>query len=383
MSAGVATNVTALHAPSSVVPLRTRVTQDACPAPHAHRIALLGTGTVGRAFVARCGRLRDRLPIPAFATIANSRVVHACGDDPGPALDAALAAPRIGHDVAFDADELVTGDVVVDATASDAVAARHAAWLQRGLHVVTANKLGTGASLARAQAIDAARASTGTRYGDAATVGAGLPLLSSLRALVEGGDRIHAVEGVLSGSLAWLFNRYDGMRPFSGFVHEALAAGYTEPDPRIDLSGEDVRRKLLILARAAGLALQAEDVQVDSLVPSLLAEAHGEGVVALLPSLDGPIRARYQQAWRDGARLRFVGRFAAAASGAVTAQVGLCALPATHPLCGGDGTDNRVAITSDRYRERPLVIQGPGAGAEVTAAALLDDVLRIASSTYP
>jgi homoserine dehydrogenase len=120
------------------------------------------------------------------------------------------------------------GDVVVDATASEDVAARHVQWLARGVHVVTANKLGRGAQLARAQAIAESCADSGARYGDSATVGAGLPLLSSLRALVAGGDHIHAVEGVLSGSLAWLFHRYDGQSPFSAAVREALAAGYTE-----------------------------------------------------------------------------------------------------------------------------------------------------------
>ena len=115
-----------------------------------------------------------------------------------------------------------------------------------------------------------------------------------MRELVAGGDRIHAVEGVLSGSLAWLFDHYDGMRPFSGFVREARAAGYTEPDPRIDLSGEDVRRKLLILARAAGLPLQADAVQVDSLVPASLAVAPLNEVDVRLPSLDTPLRERIQ-----------------------------------------------------------------------------------------
>ena len=158
---------------------------------------------------------------------------------------------------------------------------------------------------------------------------------------------------------------------------EARAAGYTERDPRIDPSGEDVRRKLLILARAAGLPLEAHHVQVDSLVPALLAAISMEDLDAQLPLLDAPLRARYQQAYRDGARLRFIGHFDADIHGDCRASVGLRALPTTHPLCSGSGTDNRVAIRSCRYREQPLVIQGPGAGAEVTAAALLDDVLQI------
>src|SRR5690606_34237137 len=235
-------------------------------------------------------------------------------------------------------------------------------------------KLGHGGLLARSQAICEAQARTGASYGDSATVGAGLPLLRSLRGLVAGGDHIHAVEGVLSGSLAWLFNRYDGSRPFSALVAEAASAGYTEPDPRVDLSGEDVRRKLLILARAAGLALEVRQVQVESLVPPALAQLPADAVAAALPQLDAALAARLQQARAQGGVLRFVGRFDADG-----AQASLQVLPAAHPLAAGAGTDNRVAIRSDRYREQPLLIQGPGAGGEVAAAGRRDDVRGVAA----
>lgn len=346
----------------------------------APRLALLGTGVVGSAFVARYQRLQvGESPLPDFAWLANSRAVHACvpsqGDFLGEALASANAAPPRSDSLPpwAETEALRDGDIVIDATASEAVADWHAEWLGRGVHVVTANKLGIGGGLVRAQAIQRARREAATRYGDSATVGAGLPLLSSLRALVAGGDRIHRVEGVLSGSLAWLFNHYDGSRPFSDLVRQARQTGYTEPDPRIDLSGEDVRRKLLILARAAGLALQSEDVRVDSLVPDALAALPLTALDDELESLDAPLEQRFREAQREGAKLRFLGRFDSDG-----ASVGLQALPADHPLCGGGGTDNRVAIFSDRYPDQPLVIQGPGAGAEVTAAALLDDVLGIA-----
>lgn len=351
------------------------------PTEHrAPRLALLGTGVVGSAFVARYQRLQvGESPLPDFAWLANSRAVHACvpsqGDFLGEALASANAAPPRSDSLPpwAETEALRDGDIVIDATASEAVADWHAEWLGRGVHVVTANKLGIGGGLVRAQAIQRARREAATRYGDSATVGAGLPLLSSLRALVAGGDRIHRVEGVLSGSLAWLFNHYDGSRPFSDLVRQARQTGYTEPDPRIDLSGEDVRRKLLILARAAGLALQSEDVRVDSLVPDALAALPLTALDGELESLDAPLEQRFREAQREGAKLRFLGRFDSDG-----ASVGLQALPADHPLCGGGGTDNRVAIFSDRYLDQPLVIQGPGAGAEVTAAALLDDVLGIA-----
>lgn len=351
------------------------------PRPQPARIALLGTGTVGKAVLARLAgwegtALGDRL---SLRYAANSRV----GFQPSSSEDA-LARLNVRDASAPDsipaAHALIAalGDrglrIVIDATASDAVAERHAQWLAQGIHVVTACKLGQGTSLARWRDIREACAYGSTRYGDSATVGAGLPLLTSLRALQRGGDRIHGIAGVLSGSLAWLFNHYDGLRPFSGFVRQARDAGYTEPDPRDDLSGEDVRRKLLILARAAGVALDSHEVDVASLVPPALAALPADAVDDALQELDAPLRNRYADAYKRGEKLRFIARLENG-----HARVGLESLPADHPLAGGAGTDNRVAIWSDRYREQPLVIQGPGAGAGVTAAALLDDVLEIAS----
>ena len=338
------------------------------------RLILLGTGTVGSAFVARHARLHSAgIALPPIMAIANARGYRATNaadvdavfaklrDMPGPRDAAWLAQAGFGR-----------GDILIDASASDAVADRHAEWLRNGAHVVTACKLGQGTSLTRWRAIRAASAASGGRYGDSATVGAGLPVLRSLRELQAGGDRIHGIAGVLSGSLAWLFNHYDGKQPFSQFVREARDAGFTEPDPRDDLSGEDVRRKIVILARAAGVELEADQVDVASLVPESLAGLPANELDAALPLLDEPIRRRYADAYRNGEVLKFIARLEDG-----RARVGLEALPREHPLASGAGTDNRVAIWSDRYREQPLVVQGPGAGAEVTAAALIDDLLAI------
>jgi homoserine dehydrogenase len=353
------------------------------------RLALLGTGTVGSAVLQRLVQWQGT-PLGACLSLvhaANSR--HAIASRFGIATDG-ITDLLAGGGQASTLDALATslrGDgmrtdgmrIVIDATASEAVAERHAGWLAQGIHVVTACKLGQGTSLARWRAIRAACVHGGTRYGDSATVGAGLPVLRSIRELQAGGDCIHAIAGVLSGSLAWLCNHYDGLRPFSGFVRAARAAGYTEPDPREDLSGEDVRRKLLILARAAGVELDASDVDVGSLVPSRLAALAMDDVDAALPMLDTPLRERYADACKNGGKLRFIARLERTHDGSAKAHVGLESLSSDHPLAGGTGTDNRVAIWSDRYREQPLVIQGPGAGAQVTAAALLDDVLAIAA----
>ena len=374
----------------------------AANAPRA-RIALLGTGTVGRAVLERLASWENAAFGQALQLVhaANSRIavsdgeglcIHQAALVLGAAgvsestLQAAARGRRLSpmpSGLAGTTDALGRHGcrIVVDATASEAVAERHAQWLAQGIHVVTACKLGQGTSLARWRSIrDAVQA--GAHYGDSATVGAGLPLLRSLRELQAGGDRIHGIAGILSGSLAWLFNQYDGMRPFSALVRQARDAGYTEPDPRDDLSGEDVRRKTVILARAAGFAIEPRDVEVTSLVPRELALLSKDAVDAALPALDSLLRRRFAEAYRNGEKLRFVARLQRGDDGRVLARVGLEALAMDHPLAAGAGTDNKVAIWSDRYRAQPLVIQGPGAGAEVTAAGLLDDALRIAGAVH-
>ena len=348
------------------------------------RLALLGTGTVGTAVLHRLAALQDEGHGAGLSLCyaGNSRFAARSADGLCPRTMTGLATrPVPGGEPSGLAriDDALCGQaprIVLDATASDAVAAQHAGWLSRGIHVVTACKLGQGTSLQRWRAINAASQSAGSHYGDSATVGAGLPLLRSIRELRAGGDRIHAVAGVLSGSLAWLFNHYDGKRPFSGFVRDARDAGYTEPDPREDLSGEDVRRKLLILARAAGVELEAGAVEVGSLVPPELAQVEADELDTRLEALDRPLRERFAEAYRRGEKLRFIARLQDG-----RARVGLESLADDHPLAGGAGTDNRLAIWSDRYGTQPLVIQGPGAGAGVTAAALLDDALRIAAQS--
>lgn len=354
-------------------------------------VALLGVGTVGSAFIERLARAQAASEI-RLVHVANSRHALHCTD--GLQLDGlqrrlqslathvTVAAQPFGRSSATNVDDTLASlprarnTIIVDATGCESVAARHAGWLARGMHVATASKLGQGGSLARWKAIADACANAGSRYGDSATVGAGLPVLPSLRALRDGGDAIFGIAGVMSGSMAWLFGAYDGLRPFSGFLRQAQQAGYTEPDPREDLSGEDVRRKLLILARAAGFALEAGQVDVDSLVPDDLAALPADAFLARADALDAPMRERFAAAYKRGERLRHIARLRVV-DGVVHARVGVESLPADDPLAVGAGTDNRVAIWSERYAQQPLVIQGPGAGAGVTAAALLDDVLRI------
>jgi homoserine dehydrogenase len=329
-------------------------------------VVLLGVGNVGGAFLDRLARLQPGVRVVAVANSKRS-ARRAAGLDPATARAGLVDGPRTR--LAHVGTWLPAGGIVVDATASDAVAAWHPRWLAAGLAVASANKAGAGEGLARWKRI----AVHASRYGDSATVGAGLPLLRTLRALRDGGDRIRGIAGVLSGTLAWLLDRYDGTRPFASLVADAQALGLTEPDPRVDLSGNDVRRKLLILARAAGVALRPQDVAVAPLLPAGV-EGAGAFDPAALDSLDGPLRSLRASAALHGQRLRFVARLRDDGR----ASVGLESLDADDPLAQGSGCDNRVAVWSCRYRSQPLLIQGPGAGAEVTAAALLDDVLRLA-----
>jgi len=338
-------------------------------------VVLLGTGVVG-------GALLKLLNTPAAASLrlvgaANSRRQQT---DPRHLASRGLreelrreGSPRddAGLLAALDASGAPL-KVIVDATASAPLASRHAEWLARGYHVVTANKALAGGELTGWRALQSALAH-GARYGDSATVGAGLPVLSTLRRLCSCGDSLLTLEGVFSGSLSWLFNQYDGSRPFSALLREARQLGYTEPDPRSDLSGEDVARKLLIIARNAGFALGTDEVDVQGLVPEPLRALDAEAFLARLDELDAPLAKLHAEATSRGCVLRFLARL----NQRGRARVGLVEVPPTHPAARLYGTDNQFALTTTRYNSQPLVIQGPGAGPEVTAQALLGDVLAL------
>jgi aspartokinase/homoserine dehydrogenase 1 len=338
-------------------------------------MVLLGTGVVG-------GALLELLKTPVakhvrLIGVANSRQQQIDADG---IASRELRDSWQQHGQPRDDDALLAAldasgsalKVVVDATACTVLASRHADWLARGYHVVTANKSLAGGHLSGWRALQAARAHGGS-YGDAATVGAGLPVISTLRRLLGCGDSLLTLEGVFSGSLSYLFNQYDGSQPFSALLREARKLGYTEPDPRADLSGEDVARKLLILARNAGFALGSEEVIVESLVPESLREPDTEQFLARLEELDEPLAARHADAQSRGNVLRYLARL----NQRGRARVGLVEVAPSHPAARLNGTDNQFALTTTRYNTTPLVIQGPGAGPEVAAQALLGDVLAL------
>jgi bifunctional aspartokinase / homoserine dehydrogenase 1 len=266
--------------------------------------------------------------------------------------------------------------VILDCSASDTVAAHYAGWLRAGIHVITPNKHAGAGSIERYRAIRAAATSGAARFRYEATVGAGLPVIQTLRDLLDTGDEVHSVEGIFSGTLAWLFNRHDGKIPFSALLREAHAQGYTEPDPRDDLSGTDVARKIVILAREAGWGMSLDEVIVENLVPASLRDVNRQEFMQRLEEFDSVMLGRLQQATRAQKVLRYVARLDRGGK----AQVGLVELPREHAFANIRLTDNIVQFSTKRYRDNPLVVQGPGAGPEVTAAGVFADLLRVAAA---
>jgi aspartokinase/homoserine dehydrogenase 1 len=265
--------------------------------------------------------------------------------------------------------------VLIDCTASQDVADRYADWLAAGIHVITPNKKGNTGPYAYYRRMKEERRSAGARYLYETTVGAGLPIIHTLRDLKETGDVILAVEGVLSGTLAYLFNLFDGSVPFSEIVREAREKGYTEPDPRDDLSGMDVARKVVILGREMGLELELDDVEVESLVPETLAGGSVDEFLEGFAAHDDAIASRQREAAAAGRVLRYVGRLDA--DGRASAR--LEELPVDHAFAAIALTDNIVQFVTHRYQDNPLIVRGPGAGPAVTAAGVFSDLLRLSS----
>ncbi|GAA3545037.1 bifunctional aspartate kinase/homoserine dehydrogenase II [Zobellella aerophila] len=260
--------------------------------------------------------------------------------------------------------------IALDLTASDGLVQYYPAMVQQHIHLIAANKLAGAAEQDSYLRLKQTLSEHKVRFLSNATVGAGLPVQSSLRMLQQSGEQISAISGIFSGTLSWLFQHFDGSRPFSELVLQAWRQGLTEPDPRQDLNGQDVKRKLVILAREAGFDLDPGQVRLDTLVPESLAGLDKGGFIERIQELDQPLAEALARAREQGGVLRHVARFAADGE----ASVGLAVLPVDHAFAHLRPGDNIFAIETQHYRQNPLVIQGPGAGREVTAAAVQADV---------
>lgn len=271
---------------------------------------------------------------------------------------------------------------IADCSASEAVSDNYAQWLARGWHVATPNKKVNSGPLDRyRKCIDASNAEGGGKWYVEATIGAGLPVVSTLRTLVATGDEIRTVRGIFSGTMSFLFNTWDGKSPFSEIVSMAKDAGYTEPDPRDDLNGMDVARKVVIAARESGLMIGLEDVSIESLVPTELEDVAAEEFMNRFGEGDAGMTEKAAEADANGNVLRFVGEVDLKAR---KAEVRLAEFPKTHPFAGLSGADNILEIETARYgpegSSTPLIIRGPGAGAGVTAAGVYGDIIALAKS---
>ena len=351
--------------------------------PHTISIGLIGPGLVGSALLdqlaSQAERLsrRARLDLRVRGITTSARMLLG---EPRVALSDWRTQLRSGAPAdlrRFEEHvhaERLPHAVVIDCSASAGIAAHYPRWLGAGIHIVTPNKKANSADWALYERVHDARRLGGAHYLYEATVGAGLPIIQTLRDLRETGDEIRCIEGILSGTLSYLFNVWDGTRPFSAVVRDAKASGYTEPDPRDDLSGMDVARKLIILGREMGLRLELADVQLESLIPPPLASCSADEFLDRLPELDAAMLERYKTAQSSGRVLRYVGTLDAATG---RATVGLVALERSHPFANINLTDNVVRFVTKRYDQNPLVVQGPGAGPAVTAAGVFADLLRV------
>lgn len=266
--------------------------------------------------------------------------------------------------------------VICDCSASELVSTYYEEWLKRGIHIITPNKKANSGPMKYYNAMRVAQRRNNSHFFYEANVGAGLPIISTIRDLLRTGDMFSEIEGIFSGTLSFIFNEFDGSEPFSSVVTKAKNNGYTEPDPRDDLSGMDVARKVVIVAREIGIQVELDDVPVRSLVPAELArkDVSIDDFMKRLPDYDEDLTRMAQDAASKGELLRYVG--------VIDAKTGKCSVELkkyskAHPFGRLQGSDNIVSFRTMRYDAQPLVVQGPGAGADVTAAGVFADLLRL------
>ena len=263
--------------------------------------------------------------------------------------------------------------IFVDATASDDLPAWYEQFLAQGVAVVTPNKKANTGSWEQYRKLSDLARDNDTRFLYETNVGAGLPFVQAVSDRVASGDKVTRLEGVFSGTLSYLFNSFDGSKPFSELVRGARENGYTEPDPRDDLNGMDAARKLLILARLTGQEVSLEDMDVENLVPEdLRGDIPVDVFLEKLQESDAVFEEKLQTARKEGKVLRYL-----ASMDGDGLRVGLMAVGPDHPVYSLSGAENMLTITSEAYSEIPLVIKGPGAGAAVTANGVLSDIVKV------
>ncbi len=338
---------------------------------------LVGPGLVGGTLLKQIRQLKTSAVDIKLAGLANSRKMVFSGS--GVNLQSwKTVLQKKGQPMKASAfvDEILTcklaNCVLVDCTASDAMIPFYEPLLRSGVSVVTPNKQANSGSYERYLKLRRAAAAGDSKFFYETNVGAGLPVLSTIRDLLASGDTVRKLEAVVSGSLSYIFNTFDGRKSFSDIVKTAQKKGYTEPDPRDDLNGLDMARKLIILAREIGLTCELQDIHLTDILPQACRKAKSvDAFFKQLQKADGYFEKLRSQAEKDGSVLRYFGKIENK-----KLTITLQAVSAEHPFFGLRDTENMIAIYSERYAVSPLVIKGPGAGADVTAAGVLADVLK-------
>lgn len=346
-------------------------------------VILLGCGLVGSELLAQFHRMRPRLADSQHElkvrAIANSRRLLVATDelDAGdwqPALETE-GQPYTLDDVLAIREKLgLLNPTIVDCTTNDDLAGQYALFLANGFNVVCANKKGNTASMAYYRQLRDTAMGNHRKFLYETNVGAGLPVIDTIQGMLRSGDQLRVFEGILSGSLSMIFGLLEDGIPFSEAVKKAKALGFTEPDPRDDLSGMDVARKLLIIAREVGMEMELGDIDIMPVISPDFAENEDiDGLLRQLSSLDADFTQRIEEAAENQAVLRYVGRISQG-----RCKVSIEAVARDKPLAAVRDGENALVMQSDYYQPLPLVLRGYGAGAEVTAAGVFADVLRTA-----
>jgi aspartokinase/homoserine dehydrogenase 1 len=343
-------------------------------APKVKKLFIAGVGAVGGTLLKQVSKIKTTQPVRVLGVCNRKHTLWFERSQQNYSLINLRRGPSKNWDEIIDKlTSYETGTVLfVDTTGGREVSDLYPRLLQKGIHVVTASKLANSQSQAAFDELHYISQAGNTRFLYETNVGAGLPIIQTIEDLLQTGDTIHELTGVLSGTMTFLFSELEKGRSFSDTVIKARTLGYAEPDPRDDLSGEDVARKFLILARKCGLRIEREDLDVESLIPNSLQDADSATFLERLGEADSVWADRITEATEKNQTLRYTGSLK---NGKI--KIGVEAVSKDSSLGQLAGTNNLLLIKSDRYSDQPLIIQGPGAGKEVTAAGVLADILKI------
>lgn len=344
---------------------------------------LCGVGTVGSSLIAQLAQQSEKLKKERglkLKVVGIASGHNAMFDREGISLE--NCREQLAHSAPSDLNRLrdevigmnIFNSVFVDCTASSDVAGLYQEFLEHNISVVAANKVAASSDYATYQKLKSTARKRGVKFLFETNVGAGLPIIRTMNDLLNSGDKILKIEAVLSGTLNFIFNKISADVPFSETVRLAKEEGYSEPDPRVDLSGKDVIRKLVILAREAGYRIEQSDVEKHLFVPDSFFRGTLDEFWKNLPSLDADFERRRKVLESEGKRWRFVSRYENG-----KASVELCEVGREHPFYTLEGSNNIILLTTERYKEYPMQIQGYGAGAGVTAAGVFADIMSIAN----